>query len=168
MTAQPGTTVVIQQQQKMEREWNSGLFACFEDMGSCLMGLCCPCIQICSISSRMGEGFLYGCCCANLARFTLRAKLRAEQQIQGSLCNDAILGLFCTNCILCQMDRELKSMGKWLWNSKRAKLFSCFGLHMLVYSLLKKKVYSLIVVFKKHSLQLFVFLYFALKSCKCD
>ena len=48
------------------------------------MGLCCPCIQLCNISSRMGEGFLYGCCCADLAVFTLRAQLRAEQHIQVS------------------------------------------------------------------------------------
>ena len=32
----------------------------------------------------MGEGFLYGCCCSEIAPFTLRAKLRAEQHIQVS------------------------------------------------------------------------------------
>lgn len=42
VTAQPGTTVVIQQQQKMEREWNSGLFACFDDMGSCKLTVFSP------------------------------------------------------------------------------------------------------------------------------
>ncbi|CAH3177003.1 unnamed protein product [Porites evermanni] len=76
------------------------------------MGLLCPCFQLCSISSRMGEGFAYACCCSQIAPFTLRAKLRAEQGIQGSLCNDAIMISFCGNCVLCQMDRELKAIGK--------------------------------------------------------
>ena len=34
VTAQPGTTVVVQQTQVL-RDWNSGLFSCFDDMGSC-------------------------------------------------------------------------------------------------------------------------------------
>ncbi|KAJ7376439.1 hypothetical protein OS493_034716 [Desmophyllum pertusum] len=59
VTAQPGTTVVVQQTH-VQRDWNSGVFGCFGDIGSCIMGLCCPCLQLCNISSRMGEGFLYG------------------------------------------------------------------------------------------------------------
>ena len=34
VTAQPGTTVVVQQTQAL-RDWNSGVFACFDDIGSC-------------------------------------------------------------------------------------------------------------------------------------
>ena len=34
VTAQPGTTVVVQQSQVL-RDWNSGLFSCFDDIGSC-------------------------------------------------------------------------------------------------------------------------------------
>ena len=34
VTAQPGTTVVVQQTQVV-RDWNSGVFACFDDIGSC-------------------------------------------------------------------------------------------------------------------------------------
>lgn len=111
VTAQPGTTVVVQQTQVL-RDWNSGLFACFDDIGGCLMGWCCPCFLLCNISSRMGEGFLYGCCCAELAPFTLRAKLRSDQHIQGSLCNDSLVVYFCPSCVLCQLDRELKAVGK--------------------------------------------------------
>ena len=50
-----------------------------------IMGLLCPCFQLCSVSSRMGEGFAYACCCSQIAPFTLRAKLRAEQGIQVSI-----------------------------------------------------------------------------------
>ena len=34
VTAQPGTTVVVQQTQVL-RDWNSGIFSCFDDIGSC-------------------------------------------------------------------------------------------------------------------------------------
>lgn len=34
VTAQPGTTVVVQQTQVL-RDWNSGVFACLDDIGSC-------------------------------------------------------------------------------------------------------------------------------------
>ena len=34
VTAQPGTTVVVQQSQVM-RDWNSGVFSCLDDIGSC-------------------------------------------------------------------------------------------------------------------------------------
>ena len=35
VTAQPGTTVVVQQTVQSLRDWNSGLFSCFDDIGSC-------------------------------------------------------------------------------------------------------------------------------------
>ena len=42
----------------------------------------------------MDEGFLYGCCCSEIAPFTLRAKLRSEQHIQvRTLRNSVIQGL---------------------------------------------------------------------------
>ena len=34
VTAQPGTTVVVQQTH-VQRDWNSGVFGCFGDIGSC-------------------------------------------------------------------------------------------------------------------------------------
>ena len=39
VTAQPGTTVIVQQTQVL-RDWNSGLFSCFDDIGSCKFYLC--------------------------------------------------------------------------------------------------------------------------------
>jgi len=39
VTTQPGTTVVVQQTQVL-RDWNSGLFACFDDIGSCKLTVC--------------------------------------------------------------------------------------------------------------------------------
>ncbi|XP_068760459.1 cornifelin homolog B-like [Montipora capricornis] len=104
--------VTVQPTATNGKEWNSGVFQCFEDIPSCLFGALCPCILLCNISNRMDEGYLYPCCCGQVAPLTLRAKLRTQENIQGSLCNDAIIGMCFLNCALCQMDRQLKSSGK--------------------------------------------------------
>ncbi|KAJ7376444.1 hypothetical protein OS493_034721 [Desmophyllum pertusum] len=41
----------------------------------------------------------------------LRIKLRVQENIQGSLCNDFCLVLWCESCVLCQMARELNFVG---------------------------------------------------------
>lgn len=48
------------------------------------MGSFCSWCHLCSISTRMGEGFAYGCLCYEVAPLTLRAQLRAQQHIQVS------------------------------------------------------------------------------------
>ncbi|KXJ15112.1 cornifelin homolog [Exaiptasia diaphana] len=114
VTAQPGmqTTVVVQQSGTVAyRDWNSSLFSCFDDIGSCLIGFLCPCILTIQVSQRMGEGCCFACCCQG-APLALRAKLRTEQHIQGSLCNDAIIMNFCGVCAMCQMSRELNALGR--------------------------------------------------------
>lgn len=45
------------------------------------MGYFCPCFLLCDISSRMGEGCLFPCCCPG-ALTGLRVKLRVQQNIQ--------------------------------------------------------------------------------------
>ena len=56
------------------------VFSFYPRQGLC--GLFCPMCLLCNISSRMGEGCAYACCCYEVAPLTLRAKLRAEQRIQ--------------------------------------------------------------------------------------
>ncbi|XP_074638485.1 cornifelin homolog B-like [Acropora palmata] len=92
--------------------WGTGLFSCCEDVSGCIFGALCPCILLCNISNRLGEGYLFPCCCGNVAPLALRAKVRYERNIQGSLCNDALVGMCFSGCALCQMDRELKAAGK--------------------------------------------------------
>ncbi|PFX22615.1 Cornifelin-like [Stylophora pistillata] len=109
------TTVVVTQpagvilQQGM-RDWNSGLCGCFEDCYSLCMGLFCPCILLCDVSQRMGEGCCFPTCCPG-ALVGLRIKLRAQQNIQGSLCNDFCVVQCCGVCVLCQLSRELNHLG---------------------------------------------------------
>ena len=45
------------------------------------MGLFCPCILLCDVSQRMGEGCCFATCCPG-ALLGLRIKLRTQQNIQ--------------------------------------------------------------------------------------
>lgn len=107
------TTVVVNQQvvqaERQNRHWSSGLCGCFDDCGSMCMGLLCPEVLLLDISSQMGEGCCLPCCCPHTALFGLRAKFRAEQNIQGSLMDDYLAIQFCPLCVMCQLARELKS-----------------------------------------------------------
>ncbi|XP_020616971.1 placenta-specific gene 8 protein-like [Orbicella faveolata] len=99
---QTNTTVVVTQpsqvvlQQGM-RDWSSGLCGCFEDFYSCCMGTFCGPFLLCDISSRMGEGCCFATCCPG-ALVALRIKLRVQENIQGSLCNDFCVVQWCGAC----------------------------------------------------------------------
>ncbi|KAI0230664.1 Placenta-specific gene 8 protein [Lamellibrachia satsuma] len=90
------------------REWNSGVFGCCSDCGSCICGLLClPCL-VCNVSSRLNEHCLAGYC----SLVALRTKLRLMGGIQGGVCNDGICVALFGSCVVCQMDRELKYLGR--------------------------------------------------------
>lgn len=118
ITHQPAvtnTTMVVNQQQivlqKSPRNWSTGLCGCFEDCGSLCMAMCCPCMLLNDVASRMGEGccFVY-CCPAPL--LGLRIKLRVQENIEGSLMNDYFEVQCCPLCVLCQLSRELKHISR--------------------------------------------------------
>jgi len=94
-----------------KREWMSGTFDCCKDMSTCCgMMFCYPCMA-CSLSSRMNEFPLIPICCPGGVA-ALRLKMRTENHIKGSLCNDYVCSHFCTLCVLCQMKREKDSLTK--------------------------------------------------------
>ncbi|CAB3999338.1 Hypothetical predicted protein [Paramuricea clavata] len=105
------TTVVIQQQPAavivQGRDWSTGMCACCDDCGVCLLGWCCPCILQCMVSSKAGE-----CCCvAALCPIALRTKIRTRHNIVGSIVGDYYALQCCAICALCQMARELNLHG---------------------------------------------------------
>ncbi|KAI0230663.1 Cornifelin-like protein B [Lamellibrachia satsuma] len=110
---QPDNVVVVQQPMAGDvpqqlREWNSGVFSCCSDCGSCLFGLCCLHCLMCSVSSRLDEHCLAGYC----GLVALRTKLRLMNGIEGGVCSDGLYIAFCGSCVVCQMDRELKYLGR--------------------------------------------------------
>jgi len=94
-----------------KREWMSDVFGCCDDMSTCCSVMCCyPCMA-CSMASRMKESCWIPICCPG-GLTALRLKLRTEQNIEGTLCNDYCMSSFCSMCVLCQMKREKDSLAK--------------------------------------------------------
>ncbi|KAK2182765.1 hypothetical protein NP493_337g02058 [Ridgeia piscesae] len=113
MAAQP--TVIITQQPlagsvvPMElREWNTGILGCCTDISVCIQGYFCLHSLMCSVSSRLGEN----CCAAHVALPAVRTKLRLTHGIRGSVCDDWCCSQCCMMCVVCQMERELRFIGK--------------------------------------------------------
>ncbi|XP_039667727.1 protein PLANT CADMIUM RESISTANCE 9-like [Perca fluviatilis] len=107
------------------KDWNSGLFDCFENANTFCYGFwCCPCLA-CTVSGKFGENsclplcdmagpaimaiFGIPMCMAPPAGLSLRAAMRNRYAIKGSLCRDIVVSCFCGWCNWCQMDRELKN-----------------------------------------------------------
>uniref|UniRef100_A0A1I8JS88 SMB domain-containing protein n=1 Tax=Macrostomum lignano TaxID=282301 RepID=A0A1I8JS88_9PLAT len=94
------------------REWNSGLLACCEDLGGCVVTFFCGPYQLCcNLSQRMGEGcctpICLGCAGSSMTLMAYRVKLRARYNIKGSILNDCCATSFCASCVQCQLKREL-------------------------------------------------------------
>lgn len=109
--------------------FSTDLHGCFQDMGGCLLTMCCPCITYGSnaefASAPHGSqhrGYLqcglswfwcltYWCChnfacCLGLAvRYQLRQKLR----IEGTVTEDSCIHCFAHPCALCQERREIQA-----------------------------------------------------------
>lgn len=97
------------------RNWTTGLFDCFTDIKSCILGyFCLPC-TVCNVATRTGE-----CCCMPFfvpgGTVVMRTRIRTLGGIQGSACNDFCALACCGPCAVCQMQRELDNMGvPWTW-----------------------------------------------------
>jgi len=108
----PNVVIVNNQPQGMsvrppQREFSSGLCACCEDCESCLCGFFCEfCYTFCVVYPRHRESCAYGFCCP-FGIPMLRAKHRARHSIQGSLFNDACMGVCCSSCSMCQLKRDM-------------------------------------------------------------
>ncbi|BFZ11011.1 hypothetical protein BsWGS_14049 [Bradybaena similaris] len=99
------TTVVIQQ--PGVRDWSSGICDCTDDMGICLCAMFCGICLSMQVSADMGEFMCLPCCVPDFL-VPLRVKMRTQERIQGSICNDCLIVNFCGSCALCQLAREVK------------------------------------------------------------
>ncbi|XP_003724503.1 cornifelin [Strongylocentrotus purpuratus] len=91
------------------REWNSGIFECFNDIPICLCGLFLGTCYQCCVSTEMGEH----CCvpiCTPGALGVMRAQIRGRHNIRGTLMNDCCMTTFCGPCTLCQLSREVQDI----------------------------------------------------------
>ncbi|KAM7253525.1 hypothetical protein ACFE04_021679 [Oxalis oulophora] len=123
------------QQSRPEGPWSSGLFGCMDDVGTCCLTCCCPCITFgrtaeivdkgatsCVVAGAIYFLLMYiGCNCCFSCLY--RSKLRSEYRLSESPCNDFLVHCCCEYCALCQEYGELKSRGFDMsagWNGNMA------------------------------------------------
>ncbi|XP_039257545.1 placenta-specific gene 8 protein-like [Styela clava] len=103
------TTPVSQEIQRSK--WSTGLCGCCEDTKSCLCAyFCFPCF-FCNLATRFGDSCAYGWCCPHHFVTVARPYLRARHNIVGGLCDDCCVTFCCTQCVLCQISREMDHRG---------------------------------------------------------
>ena len=111
-----------------QSDWGYGMCDCTQDCGICFDVICCgPCVlarqcdsvvndrqDSCSISACLGL-----CVCQALiggfatCLFTcmMRDKTRDKYSVRGGLIGDCCASIFCTACVVCQMQREILRRG---------------------------------------------------------
>ncbi|XP_061432891.1 cornifelin-like [Lethenteron reissneri] len=104
---------VIQQQSELQKthavqkmQWSTGICDCCSDMNVCLCGTFCMLCLHCLMAKDFGE-----CICLPIlpgSSVALRTAIRERYHIQGSICEDCAVHIFCFCCISCQMAREIK------------------------------------------------------------
>ncbi|XP_067867188.1 cornifelin homolog A-like isoform X2 [Heterodontus francisci] len=108
------TTGTITQQPRTERHpllgsgsWSTGLCSLTDNIPICILGAICPTILGCHLARDYGEN-----CCLPLAPgglVALRTHMRLSYNIEGTICNDVLMMLFCGPCEICRMARELRN-----------------------------------------------------------
>ncbi len=102
------------------QEWKNSLCGCFDDLGSCCLTCCCPCVQYGMNHEKVHKD---GCCmqgllfcllsCCGLScciHSALRSNVRQKYNIPEG-CSDCCTTCFCSGCAICQEARELKDRG---------------------------------------------------------
>ncbi|RVE66116.1 hypothetical protein OJAV_G00123350 [Oryzias javanicus] len=82
-------------------EFQTGVCDCCDDLGVCCLGCFCYLCLGCSIAGDMGE------CCVFGTGYPIRSVYRTRYNIQGSMCNDCLVSLFCPVCSTCQLKRDI-------------------------------------------------------------
>ncbi|XP_072373729.1 cornifelin homolog B-like isoform X2 [Scyliorhinus torazame] len=85
--------------------WSTGLFSLADNVPICVLGALCPTILGCRVARDYGENVCLPFAPGGLV--ALRTHMRVSYNIEGTICNDALMMLFCGPCELCRMAREL-------------------------------------------------------------
>ncbi|XP_025091423.1 cornifelin homolog [Pomacea canaliculata] len=109
------TTIIINQDasstNRQPRLWSTDLCACCDDIGVCCCVVFCGTCAAIKLSQDMGEHYCVPCCVPGWL-IVLRTKLRMQQNIQGTVMDDCCRVVFCGNCVMCQMMREVKHLSR--------------------------------------------------------
>ncbi|KAJ7514396.1 hypothetical protein O6H91_23G043300 [Diphasiastrum complanatum] len=124
------------QQIYQQERWTSGICACFDDVPSCCLGCCCPCVLFgknvemldgqswfgpcvihfllwgvitgicCSLTEGTGFGLLASCVSCYACGY--RKRLRTKYNLEEAPCGDFCTHFCCHVCAICQEYRELR------------------------------------------------------------
>ncbi|XP_041469382.1 placenta-specific gene 8 protein-like [Lytechinus variegatus] len=106
VTTQPMLPTISSTRYAVERDWHSGIFGCCSNIVSCLSGYFCTCCYGMYVATRLEENCLLPVCLPVCYIIPLRTKIRTENRIKGSICEDCLVGCFCHMCAICQIHRE--------------------------------------------------------------
>merc|ERR1712141_400961 len=101
--------------------WAHGLFGCFSEMHTCLLGYCCPCVLFGQTAAKIGQtdSCLKGCLvtcvpCLNLyCMCKQREKIRTNEGEDGSAVMDCLTVYCCGCCALIQQANTAKSVSSF-------------------------------------------------------
>ncbi|KAI8896451.1 hypothetical protein BC833DRAFT_528245 [Globomyces pollinis-pini] len=104
-------------------EFKAGLFDCFDNLGTCLLSWCCPCVVYGQNQAALKNGdgcFVSGCTfvlatycgCHSCIGAYGRGIIRENRGIEGGFVGDCLTHLCCTACALTQERTELVHAGK--------------------------------------------------------
>ena len=94
-------------------EFHSSIFGCFEDMSSCLCGICFPCFLQCknwAEAREEGCGLPHICC--PVCEYWTRQQLRDRNGMNQDCFNDVLCLCFCYPCVICQDAREASYLNR--------------------------------------------------------
>lgn len=95
-----------------ESIWKHSLFACFGNVGVCLITYLVPCYTAGKVAEAVGDSCPLCCCifCIPVLNIIcggcIRRKVREKRGIKGSLCGDIVIFFCCPCCALVQEARE--------------------------------------------------------------
>ena len=99
-------------------EFETGLFDCFNDLGTCLISWFCPCVTYGQNQQRaqkkdgcVGDAAIFAlaaCCgCYSCVGASGRGNVRAVRNIEGGFATDCLVHCCCVPCALTQEKNEL-------------------------------------------------------------
>lgn len=96
----------------MEGKWHHGYFGCFDNPDICIISLFTPCYQFGKNADTVRESFLLhsiGFCVPIVNIYLMvkiRGKIREQQKIDGSRCEDCVSLMMFPICVLVQDSQE--------------------------------------------------------------
>jgi len=116
-------------------KWESGICSCFMDPTSCAIGTVAPCVLFGMAKQLMGEEPAangIGFCLVGIpfaAACFFREQIRVHYNIGGHALVDGLCSIFCLQCSLCQIYRQLQAkpvMRSKLSSDFSSRLYECY------------------------------------------